>query len=1213
MIKLSVIRVCLLALLIVGGGLYVVIRNKPSADQPGGLVLTEVTSPIELAVYPSVWTVSSRNSGTNMIAVKGANGFSGSVTLTISGLPETVFDRFPNRSELESGKGGYYCSSHCLSAGNGDFPFTLPVTNGAWNGIAPTLLPGSGTESQTSNVTITATANGHAVTKSFTLKIVNDDYTIGPEGPLRNGAADPDVITTVNDASWLSNGEEKYKLTGFAAGTTRVRQIDVSNVGSKTETVELLSNLSVSGLTGVTGEITGGLGVTSLTLAPNERKAVDVTITVSPTTPNGVYEVLFGVKQSDGSNRAGVGFALEITGSATVAVSPSGPTESSAVSIPPSSSPPTSSPSSPASTVNPPSIPPPTLEVTPTQEPSPSSTTAPTPVTTQALSPSPVALPALDLPVRTLSFLAVNGQSPAEQTLEIRNTGPIGSVLKYQTTLVGESVTATPTEGDIPGGASVMLKVTVNHERLISENLTGTIGAIIISERDRVSETRLVEVSYGRQDFTFSLPSLHLEQQFTSLIRPGFDYGFEIVVHNEGTASTTAGILLPIPSEYQLNQKLCQSRQPNLEILACEAGVWAAAVTLAPDAFERVTVWLSVSPERVQFPDQPLESARTLELFQSLPQPKPFIFSTLSPERWQALRLVTPPSTFLAAAFKESLETTEAEIQAFRTLSDQYQYQTLLKLSETHPYFANNLASYVIFEYYNDLSAKQPVIGLQKLPKLDLAGWLPKLNVVRAEEASIWQKTANELRYYKNFGIDLANETATSFKNGAALDGLRGAGSGAVEVATFGLLPDSLPPVYGHQGDYKIGRTVGVVAGTAESFLIPGAFQAGPKAAMVIAKGGAGKEPIHFGVDLIAKGGIAYREGEAVNLVHVGKHVEFGWHAGIYGAGKPFVTQTGQKMVGTWAHFYPAKAYIAGIGEIPYARLVPKVIAGTLFGLFGINSDRSASPRLVAALDPNHLSSTPAEGFIKATQPITFHIDFENLKEAGAAATQVTVTVKVDEDFDIQTTQFLSASQAEFLKTEIDEATGTLTWRFTSLVLPPNITPPEGEGYAEFSIQPKADAVSGAELTSQASIVFDFNPAILTNTVTHRLDDVAPETTLTNAKAEEGRIVINWTAADAGSGLQEVRLLLTPDDGTEGREVVATEQPMIVKVSGGKTYAIRSFAKDKAGNVSELSEPMTVIVARAVWQYLSPAIFLLLAILALGLRRHWYRQNPLQD
>jgi hypothetical protein len=86
--------------------------------------------------------------------------------------------------------------------------------------------------------------------------------------------------------------------------------------------------------------------------------------------------------------------------------------------------------------------------------------------------------------------------------------------------------------------------------------------------------------------------------------------------------------------------------------------------------------------------------------------------------------------------------------------------------------------------------------------------------------------------------------------------------------------------------------------------------------------------------------------------------------------------------------------------------------------------------------------------------------------------------------------------------------------------LPPNKTPPEGEGYVTFSVDLKKNLLSGTEIKNRATIVFDINPPITTNTWKNVLDTIAPKTIMNAIKYANGDTIINisCTSNDNANG-----------------------------------------------------------------------------------------------
>ncbi|MEM8557169.1 MAG: T9SS type A sorting domain-containing protein, partial [Bacteroidota bacterium] len=125
----------------------------------------------------------------------------------------------------------------------------------------------------------------------------------------------------------------------------------------------------------------------------------------------------------------------------------------------------------------------------------------------------------------------------------------------------------------------------------------------------------------------------------------------------------------------------------------------------------------------------------------------------------------------------------------------------------------------------------------------------------------------------------------------------------------------------------------------------------------------------------------------------------------------------------------------------------------------------------------------------RAAEPIEYTIQFENLPEATAPATFVTVTDVLDDDLDPSTLRVLqTSSDSTFSFTQSGQE---VVFRFTDINLPPNTTPPIGEGFVTFEVSPRSGLADGTEIVNSAGIVFDFNPPIFTPEVMHELRQVA--------------------------------------------------------------------------------------------------------------------------
>jgi hypothetical protein len=106
-----------------------------------------------------------------------------------------------------------------------------------------------------------------------------------------------------------------------------------------------------------------------------------------------------------------------------------------------------------------------------------------------------------------------------------------------------------------------------------------------------------------------------------------------------------------------------------------------------------------------------------------------------------------------------------------------------------------------------------------------------------------------------------------------------------------------------------------------------------------------------------------------------------------------------------------------------------------------------------------------------------YTINFEN---TGTAAAQfVRVANTLDTKLDEHTFEMLDANYSVNTLRNGNQ----LTWRFYDINLPPTATNPNNShGYISYRIKPKPGYALGDIIPNTASIYFDYNPAIITNT-----------------------------------------------------------------------------------------------------------------------------------
>jgi predicted outer membrane repeat protein len=285
------------------------------------------------------------------------------------------------------------------------------------------------------------------------------------------------------------------------------------------------------------------------------------------------------------------------------------------------------------------------------------------------------------------------------------------------------------------------------------------------------------------------------------------------------------------------------------------------------------------------------------------------------------------------------------------------------------------------------------------------------------------------------------------------------------------------------------------------------------------------------------------------------------------------------------------------------------------------------APIVLNSHDPNDKVGSPGAGdgqFVTGVDPLRYTVQFENLPAATAPAQDVVITDPLDPtvmdlptlslgpigfgdrlvvpppglssfstDVDLRPEQDLLVR----IEASLEVAAGVLTWRFTSLdpttgepptdplagFLPPNLSPPEGQGSVLFTVDPVGSLPTGTEIRNQASIVFDFNEPILTPEWLNTIDVEDPSSQVASAVAREcsQAIQVTWSGSDPGSGIASYDVFVSEDGrpfGAWQNDVVETSATFLGE--WGKTYAFYSRARDRTGNVED--EPVAADASATV-------------------------------
>jgi trimeric autotransporter adhesin len=268
---------------------------------------------------------------------------------------------------------------------------------------------------------------------------------------------------------------------------------------------------------------------------------------------------------------------------------------------------------------------------------------------------------------------------------------------------------------------------------------------------------------------------------------------------------------------------------------------------------------------------------------------------------------------------------------------------------------------------------------------------------------------------------------------------------------------------------------------------------------------------------------------------------------------------------------------------------------------------------IVGSVDPN--DKFGSRDTLSAQQAVPYSIRFENLSTATAPAQTVVVvdalspatldpaTVSLDAITfgDVRVVPPLGlrsyATQVDLRPTKnllvnvsagVDVFTGVLTWYFTSIdpatgqpplnpltgFLPPNVTPPEGEGSVLFTVRPKPGLAGGTQIGNVASITFDENAPLATPMWQNLLDGSPPASRVMPiaATSDQPSVPVQWAPDGAPAPDLKDYTVYVSEDGSPYRvwrlNTTATNDTLVPPGNHVvHQYAFYSVARDRAGNI----------------------------------------------
>ncbi|MBX3253665.1 MAG: T9SS type A sorting domain-containing protein [Chitinophagaceae bacterium] len=278
--------------------------------------------------------------------------------------------------------------------------------------------------------------------------------------------------------------------------------------------------------------------------------------------------------------------------------------------------------------------------------------------------------------------------------------------------------------------------------------------------------------------------------------------------------------------------------------------------------------------------------------------------------------------------------------------------------------------------------------------------------------------------------------------------------------------------------------------------------------------------------------------------------------------------------------------------------------------------------RVVRSIDPNDIVGPKGyadKQFVSVKNKMGFTVRFENSANfATAPAQNVTVHLPVDPKININSLRLSNFGFGTYrfdvpenstyytgrldlrdslglfvdLTSGIDIINNEIFWIFRSIDPATGLAPAEamkgflaindttakadsaaygaGEGFVSFYVVPDSTiAKTGDTVSAKASIVFDINEPIETNTWQNTIDAVAPVSNIESASAKNGDITLNWSGIDdaGGSGVKEYALYVSENNQPyELFQDKIADHSIVYPGIPGNSYCFYTLATDHTGN-----------------------------------------------
>lgn len=210
---------------------------------------------------------------------------------------------------------------------------------------------------------------------------------------------------------------------------------------------------------------------------------------------------------------------------------------------------------------------------------------------------------------------------------------------------------------------------------------------------------------------------------------------------------------------------------------------------------------------------------------------------------------------------------------------------------------------------------------------------------------------------------------------------------------------------------------------------------------------------------------------------------QFGWHFEQLSPGNVFSPQIN-----------------LGIPAPPDVEIGDSIYLNTFATYSDINGSATTSTfdypsEVRCSFDPNDKQVSPARNsnYTLFDEALIYTIRFQNT--GNDEAYNIVIKDTLDVNLEPATFRVLATSHPEQLTTEM-EGNRYVSFNFPSIYLPDSTTNFEAsQGYVTYLIHPKQGLAEETNITNTASIYFDFNPAIVTNTTENLMVSALPTST----------------------------------------------------------------------------------------------------------------------